>query len=168
MLRVCLCWVSVELVTHSRRCFAIISKAADMSYESLAEQSCQLSHSPSNSRIAHFPPKKGKSKLSSERQCPEKQRCPYDLPAGAAGCTVLPLHKGEKSTGMNRPPETQTLKSRRREGSAKELRLRSERDQGGAGRWRAGEMGRGSWKRKGGKEGGRTHAVLGEAHGAAL
>lgn len=74
---------------------------------------------------------------------------------------MFPLHKGEKSMkGMNRTPETQTLKSRTREGFAKELRLRSERDQGGTGRWRAGEMGRGSWKRKEGKEGGRTHTVL--------
>lgn len=51
----------LELVTHSCRCFAIISKAADMSYESLEEQSCHLSHRPSNSRIAHFPPKKAKA-----------------------------------------------------------------------------------------------------------
>lgn len=73
---------------------------------------------------------------------------------------MFPLHKGGKSIEMNRTPETQTLKSRRREGSAKELRLRSERDQGGTGRWRMEEMGRGSWKRKGGKEGGRPHTVL--------
>lgn len=117
---------------------------------------------PTTLAILELPtfPKKGKSKLSSERQCPEKQRCPYNLPAGAPGRTMFPLHKGEKSMEMNRTPETQTLKSRRREGSAKELRLRSERDQGGTGRWRVEEMGRGSRKRKGGKEGGRTHAVL--------
>lgn len=57
----------LELVTYLWRCFVIICKAVDMSYESLAGQSCQLSHSPCNASIAHFK-KKCKSKLSSERQ----------------------------------------------------------------------------------------------------
>lgn len=66
---------------------------------------------------------------------------------------------------MRRAPETQTLKGRRREGFAKELRLRSESDQRGTGRWREGEMGRGSGKRR---EGGRIHAVPWKAQGTKL